>query len=47
MNDLSKCLKHCRHLLYAVDTVIYITGEIVEKTRLIQIDLDNLKSGVI
>ena len=43
VNDLSKCLKHCQHLLYADDTVIYITGEIVDKSRLMQTDLDSFK----
>ena len=44
VNDITKCLRNCKHLLYADDTVLYLTGEIDITTGLLEQDLSNLKN---
>ena len=43
VNDIGKCVSHCKHLLYADDTVIYITGNIDITTTYLQEDLNRFK----
>ena len=44
VNDIKSSLKHCKHLLYADDTVLYITGELQRSTGDLQSDLSRFKS---
>ena len=44
VNDISFVLKHCNHLLYADDSVLYMTGDIQDCTRKLQDDLSVFKS---
>ena len=44
VNDIKYCLENCKHLLYADDTVIYITGELNVTTNLLQSDLNCFKN---
>ena len=44
VNDIEDCLENCKHLLYADDTVIYITGELNVTTNLLQLDLNCFKN---
>ena len=32
VNDIDKSLKHCNHLFYADDTVLYLTGKLQGST---------------
>ena len=43
VNDIKQSLSNCAHLLYADDTVIYITGEIDVITNILQNDLNSFK----
>ena len=43
VNDIESSLKHCKHMLYADDTVIYKTGELTQTTNEIQQDLTTFK----
>ena len=43
VNDLSNVLKNCQHLLYADDTVLYMTGDTDPCTVLLQQDFQGFK----
>ena len=43
VNDIVNILNHCKHLLYADDTVLYISGELTHTTALLQQDLNRFK----
>ena len=43
VNDIVNTVNHCKHLLYADDTVLYITGDLAQSTLLLQQDLKHFK----
>ena len=43
VNDMKHSLKKCNHLLYADDTVLYLTGDLQKSTGDVQNDLSNFK----
>ena len=43
VDDMKYSLKECNHLLYADDTVLYLTGELERSTVALQNDLSDFK----
>ena len=44
INDIKSSLNSCKYLLYADDTVLYMTGDLYRSTVELQNDLSNFKS---
>ena len=44
VNDIETSLQNCKYLLYADDTVLYVTGELHRSTIEMQSDLSRFKS---
>ena len=43
VNDMKHVLKNCKHLMYADDTVLYLTGDLQVCTDVVQKDLLDFK----